>query len=66
MKTTELSPVEARLIQAFRRADERAQADALDVLTRHPAKSTTGSRETLTTTTTTNTVKVIDVNRIAR
>lgn len=37
MKITELSPVEARLIQAFRRADERAQYDAIYVLEHHPA-----------------------------
>ena len=39
MKTTELSPVEARLIQAFRRADERAQYDAMYVLEHHPDKT---------------------------
>ena len=38
MREGELSSMEARLIQAYRAADERARGDALDVLLRHSAK----------------------------
>ena len=59
MKLNELRPDEARIIIAYRAADERAQADALDLLNRHPVATPTGSGETMP-------AKVIDIDRITR
>ena len=57
MKLSDLRPDEARVITAYRAADERAQADALDLLNRHPAATPTGSGETIT-------AKVINIGKI--
>ena len=59
MKLSDLRPDEARIITAYRAADDRAKVDALDLLSRHPAVTPTGSGETIP-------AKVIDIDRITR